>query len=304
MKQPIKITNRFTPATSPILTSSLGEQVKRGDVFFTSLPTSIEESTQTNSRPCLILQNDMGNAHSSNVIVAAITSKSKPPLPVHIIIEETKSSGLLQKSTIMLEQIFTISKERLGRKMGHLTDSDLRLVDLALANSVGLPAPKYQPMTIDAPTQPEPEPKIIEVVKEVPVPVSSKLYDRILTFIENSKGIKLIGFQKEILKAFLEGGNVHTAPLLGRTTILQGIAEFFQLQDKVFPSDTSADVVFDISALYKALSNNEISFSFNNPIQSSAATQLITDSIKTRQKPGPKPGSKRNIKSKTKSKEK
>lgn len=89
-------------------------------------------------RPVLIVQNDVGNKHSPTVIAAAITSKlGKTRLPTHIDVYADRV-GLAKDSVILLEQIRTIDKQRLGEKMGHLDDSIMDEVNTAISISFGL----------------------------------------------------------------------------------------------------------------------------------------------------------------------
>ena len=86
----------------------------------------------------LIVQNDVGNRHSPTVIAAAITSRlGKTKLPTHIDINAEKV-GLERDSVVLLEQIRTIDKRRLGEKMGHLNDEVMGEVNAALNVSFGL----------------------------------------------------------------------------------------------------------------------------------------------------------------------
>ena len=111
--------------------------VKRGDIFYADL-SPVVGSEQGGCRPVLIVQNDTGNKHSPTVIAAAITSQTgKARLPTHIALTG-HDVGLSKDSVILLEQIRTIDKKRLGEKMGHLDDSVMRAVDTAITVSFGL----------------------------------------------------------------------------------------------------------------------------------------------------------------------
>lgn len=112
-------------------------KIKKGDVYYLNLETGIG-SEQNGERPVLILQNDIGNHYSSTTVVASITtSTTKKPLPthVHLLREE---NGLPENSIIMLEQIFTIDKSRLGRFVCHLSIFSLSSVNEAIKCSLGL----------------------------------------------------------------------------------------------------------------------------------------------------------------------
>ena len=95
-------------------------------------------SEQGGIRPVLIIQNDVGNRHSPTVICAAITSKmNKAKLPTHIEIDAS-AYGIEKDSVILLEQLRTIDKRRLGNYIGRLDEHHIRRVNRALAISVGL----------------------------------------------------------------------------------------------------------------------------------------------------------------------
>lgn len=111
--------------------------VKRGDIFYADL-SPVVGSEQGGIRPVIIIQNDVGNKYSPTVIVAAITSQiNKAKLPTHVEIS-SEEYGLNKDSVVLLEQIRTLDKKRLKEKIGHMTESDMKKVDEALAISVGL----------------------------------------------------------------------------------------------------------------------------------------------------------------------
>lgn len=108
--------------------------VARGDIFYADL-NPVTGSEQGGTRPVLVIQNDTGNRYSPTVIVAAITSNlGKARLPTHIIVD----AGVLpDKSVVLLEQIRTIDKQRLSKRLGRLSDEDMRRVDDAISVSMG-----------------------------------------------------------------------------------------------------------------------------------------------------------------------
>ena len=111
--------------------------IRRGDIFYADL-SPVVGSEQGGIRPVLILQNDVGNRHSPTVIAAAITSRmGKAKLPTHIDIYAEKV-GLQKDSVVLLEQVRTIDKKRLGEKMGHLDDTTMNQVNNAITISLGL----------------------------------------------------------------------------------------------------------------------------------------------------------------------
>jgi mRNA interferase MazF len=86
----------------------------------------------------LIIQNDVANQHSSVTIVAAITSKYDERLyPTEVLIP-AGTGGLKQDSVVLLNQIRSIDRQRLTKRIGEVEESVLRKVDSAIKISLGL----------------------------------------------------------------------------------------------------------------------------------------------------------------------
>ena len=85
----------------------------RGDMYYADLGRGIG-SEQEGYRPVVIIQNNVGNKHSPTVIIASITSKTgvKAKLPTHYYIDA--EDGLELPSIVLLEQLRTVDKRRLG----------------------------------------------------------------------------------------------------------------------------------------------------------------------------------------------
>lgn len=104
--------------------------IKRGDIFYADLGPVIG-SEQDGIRPVVILQNDIGNKYSPTVIVAPITTKTKTNIPTHIFINSSESN-LPKDSIILVEQLRTIDKARIIKKVGHLSEIVMNKVKKAL----------------------------------------------------------------------------------------------------------------------------------------------------------------------------
>ena len=109
---------------------------RRGDVFTADLGSGIG-SEQQGVRPVIVIQNDVGNQHSPTVIVAPMTTqgRKKHELPTHCFFD--KVEGLNEPSMAILEQIRTIDKKRLSKKLGRLTDSQMEEINQGLLISLG-----------------------------------------------------------------------------------------------------------------------------------------------------------------------
>lgn len=111
--------------------------MKRGDVYTANLDPVIG-SEQGGFRPVIIIQNDLGNLHAPTVIVIPLTSSAgKPALPTHVSIRESEG-GLRRPSTALCEQVRTVEKTRLKRRLGSLAPGTLKAVDRALRASMDI----------------------------------------------------------------------------------------------------------------------------------------------------------------------
>jgi mRNA interferase MazF len=110
---------------------------KRGEVYLVQFdPTVGAEIRKT--RPALIVQNDIGNRHSPLTIVAAITSRADDqPYPTEVTLNPPEA-GLKVKSAVLLNQIRTVDRQRLVRRLGSVAPRTMRRVDQALRISLGL----------------------------------------------------------------------------------------------------------------------------------------------------------------------
>jgi len=111
-------------------------QIKRGDIYYANLNPVIG-SEQGDTRPVLIVQNDIGNAYSPTTVAIPLTRKiEKNRLPTHVLIP--RSCGLDANSLALMEQIRTIDRLRLGTYVGRIGAKKQAEVDKALSVCVGL----------------------------------------------------------------------------------------------------------------------------------------------------------------------
>ncbi len=116
----------------------MGIEVRRGDVIEVDLdPVMGSETGKT--RPCIVIQNDMGNMHSTCTIVAIITSKKviNKKYPTHIWVNKG-DGGLKNDSIIQCEQIRTIDKSRIISKYGCFDTAIMEEIDKSIKISLAL----------------------------------------------------------------------------------------------------------------------------------------------------------------------
>lgn len=112
-------------------------EINKGDIVIAKL-NPIKGSEQGGIRPVLIIQNDISNKFSPTTIIAPITSKIYDrEYPTNVFVDK-KDSKLDKNSTILLNQIRTIDKARITKKISHLDEFIIKRVDIAIKTSLGL----------------------------------------------------------------------------------------------------------------------------------------------------------------------
>ena len=110
---------------------------RRGEIYFADLDPHYG-SEQGSERSVIVTQNNTENKFAPTVIVAAVTSKvsKKPNQPTHVLID--RNPAFSRPSMVLLEQIFTIDKERIQRLLGQTTPDEIYQINEALMNSLDL----------------------------------------------------------------------------------------------------------------------------------------------------------------------
>jgi mRNA interferase MazF len=95
------------------------------DVFIVNLdPTTGSEIKKT--RPCVIISPDEMNKYLDTVVIAPVTSQSKNyPTRVRINLEG-------QENWAVIDQIRTIDKSRLTKKIGRLSQKEITYIKLVI----------------------------------------------------------------------------------------------------------------------------------------------------------------------------
>ena len=100
-------------------------EIKQYQIILVNLdPTIGHEIKKT--RPCLVISPDEINRNLATIVIAPITSSSKP-YPTRIEIQQSQTIGW-----IVLDQIRTIDKRRVLQKFGDLKATIIRKVKMAL----------------------------------------------------------------------------------------------------------------------------------------------------------------------------
>ncbi len=108
-------------------------EIRRGDIFYINKGANATGNEQLPGRPGIVVSNDLNNANSNVVEVVYCTTQPKTDLPTHVTILSTSL-----KSTVLCEQITTVSVERFGNYIGYCTEEEMKMIDDALAISLSL----------------------------------------------------------------------------------------------------------------------------------------------------------------------
>jgi len=110
---------------------------QRGEIYLTALDPALGHEIKK-TRPALVIQNDVSNRYGMTTIVAAITSKvNSSPYPNEVILHPN-GTGLGVTSTVRLDQVRTVDRQRLIKRLGKVDTEVLRKVDEAIRISLGL----------------------------------------------------------------------------------------------------------------------------------------------------------------------
>lgn len=115
-------------------------EVRRGDIVIVGLdPTKGSEQRGAN-RPCVVIQNDVGNQYSPTTIVAPFTTQYDPDDVYPFEVEVPSSSTALNDDSVAdLSQIRVIDiDKRVKRNVGSVPAEKMADIDSALKASLGL----------------------------------------------------------------------------------------------------------------------------------------------------------------------
>ena len=88
-------------------------------------------------RPAVIIQDDRFDATASVTVCVFTTDDTEAPhfrLPV----APSERNGLRSVSRLMVDKIVTVSKERMGERIGYLNDADMVRLNRAILVFLGL----------------------------------------------------------------------------------------------------------------------------------------------------------------------
>jgi len=104
--------------------------MKQGEIWYANLNPS-KGSEQSGLRPLVIISGNLLNEHLKVVITCPLTTKVKN-YKGNVVLQPNKKNKLTQSSEILTFHIRSVSKDRLLRKVGEISNQELNSVKQGL----------------------------------------------------------------------------------------------------------------------------------------------------------------------------
>lgn len=110
----------------------MATSIERGEVYWVNFEPSLGGEIKK-TRPAIVLSNNAANIHLNRVQVVPLTSNTERLYPGEAYVRLNA-----EKRKAMADQLTTVSKQRLGVKVGFLSQDDLGRVEAAVLVQLGI----------------------------------------------------------------------------------------------------------------------------------------------------------------------
>jgi mRNA interferase MazF len=111
-------------------------RILKGEIYWANLsPTIGSEISKT--RPVLIVSNNINNQYAATVSILPITSTTVKIYPFEVFLPKGEGD-LSNNSKAKANQIRTIDKQRIGNKIGRISESKLAEIEDAILIHLGI----------------------------------------------------------------------------------------------------------------------------------------------------------------------
>jgi len=117
------------------------KEIFRGEVYLVDFgkPFSERDSRQAGVRPAIVVSNSSNNKFSPVLIVVPLTTKTKRSIPTHHTFDLwNQPYHKLITNTALCEQVSTIAKDQVIKRVGKLEYEDILEVTTKLRVAMGL----------------------------------------------------------------------------------------------------------------------------------------------------------------------
>lgn len=108
--------------------------MRRGDVVTIAAPGDYGKP-----RPAVVILADELITEHASICFSQFTTTLNELADYRVTIEPSSGNGLYARSQIMADKPLTVARHRIGPVIGHLDDTDLQRLNVALAFALGLP---------------------------------------------------------------------------------------------------------------------------------------------------------------------
>lgn len=104
--------------------------MKQGEIWYSNL-NPIKGSEQAGHRPVVIVSGNMLNQYLQIVICCPLTTKIKN-YKGNVVLQPNEKNNLVDTSEVLTFHIRSVAKERLGKKIGKITSTELSQIKSCL----------------------------------------------------------------------------------------------------------------------------------------------------------------------------
>ncbi len=113
--------------------------VKRGEIYNSDLIEKDSKGVEIGKiRPALVVQANLWNELLPSTVIVPLTSRVPAYTSAGTVVLNKSESGLDKTSTLLFDQIRSIDKSRLEKRIGMLPQDKMEAVDQALSLTLGL----------------------------------------------------------------------------------------------------------------------------------------------------------------------
>ena len=117
---------------------------KRAEIWLVSLEP-VQGSEIGKTRPALLISNNRNNEFASTITLIPITTPTSRIYPFEVMVHAT-NSGLLHDSKIKCNQVRTVDKSRLIKKIGQIPQKYIKKVEEALLIHLDIESVSFNPV--------------------------------------------------------------------------------------------------------------------------------------------------------------
>ncbi len=109
---------------------------KRGEIWVVNLDPAVGAEIKK-TRPALIVSNDINNRYAGTVTLLLVSDQGDKIYPFEVPLP-SGSSGLQKASKVKCQQVRTVDKIRLTKRIGIVSEQELRDVERAIMIHLGI----------------------------------------------------------------------------------------------------------------------------------------------------------------------